>query len=227
MFQIDEIKSFIKKYDKCRNLTFCHLSPLPNSKIVQPFGFQCEDSKIFFNRGTYFSDYSSFLQKVITPFDIKKIEFYKDKQILELTTDYDFILRIYFVHEYTFSFALAKSLNKKEKIERDEFLCKSGLPKPMKKTSSYIEIISKDKDPSILHSILEMKYDSKKFQKDFSVEEISSFFDIHNIPKEQGIRSLRRQKEKESIKLMNSFCSFALDPLSNSYRYFYSFNALF
>lgn len=227
MQQLEEVKEFIREYDKNKNLTFCHLSPFPQAKVVQPFGLQFFDSSLKFNRGTFFSDYSSFLQKFITPFYTPRIFFYDDLNLMEIKTIYDFSLRIYHVHEETFSIPLQRALEQESPLEKNTILGKSGIVHPLKKTLSYMELVSEKEIPSFLHKILDLKYLSMKYEYPYTKEELEILFDFHNLPEKESMKTLQKIKKENFIEMMNSFCAYMKDPVTREYRYFYSYNALF
>lgn len=224
---MDAVREFIKEYDRNKDLSFCQLSPFPNSKVVQPFGLQFLGTTMKFNRGTFFSDYSSFLLKFITPFYSPRMFFYEDLDILEIKTIYDFSLRIYHVHEDSFSKSLIRALEQESPLEKNSMLGKSGLMRPLKRTVSYMELVSEKDVPSLLHDILDLKYHEEKYKNPYTKKELEMLYDFYFIPKREANNTLKKIKKEHTIKMMNSFCAFMKDPLTMEDRYFYSFSALF
>lgn len=217
----EDLRDFVQEYD------LFQMSPFPQSKVVKPFGLFVEGTEVSFVRGTFFSDYSSFLQKVITPFYTPRILFYEDLNMLEVETAYDFSLRIYHIFEESFSIPLTHALEQGSPLEKNTILGKSGLVRAGKRTLSYMELVSKRDIPSFLHEVLRMKYLEEKFEEGHSESFLRTLFDFHHIPWDSALKNIERVQQENSIEMMNSYCTLMLDPISRENRYFYSYNALF
>lgn len=212
-----DLKSFLEQYDAHRNLKFFRINVFPYAKLIEPFGLHYDQGRLYFSRGSLYSNYSEDFQHVYSPFKSVPI-YHEDKRILELTTDYKFSVYVYHIIPQTFTPCLRKSLREHTPLTEGSYLGKSGQRIPFHKTTSYIEVVQKDS--TVLDDLLALKYPSQPHTRGYTAEELQLFFDIHGIDPQDGQKQFQEIQKK-------------LDTPINSFRNtqfeitYYSFSALF